>query len=105
MGLPHRTPASPRRTLRGWRDFYNGYDPMFTWWVEEPWKRADSALEAYATLLGEKIMCVRASDKDTIIGDPVGREALQNALAAELPYAPEELIAQARKELAWCQAE
>jgi uncharacterized protein (DUF885 family) len=95
-----------RHTLKGWRDFYNGYDPMFTWWVEEPWKRADTTLEAYATLLGEKIAGVRAADKDTIIGDPVGREALQNALAAEfVPYAPEELIAQARKELAWCQAE
>ena len=95
-----------RRTLKGWRDFYDGYDPLFTWWVEEPWKRADSALGGYATLLGEKIAGVRASDKDTIIGDPVGRDALQNALAAEfIPYAPEELIAHARTELAWCQAE
>jgi len=95
-----------RHTLKGWHDFYNGYDPMFTWWVEEPWKRADTSLDGYATLLSEKIAGVRPSDKDTIIGDPVGREALQNALAAEfMPYSPEELIAQARKELAWCQAE
>ena len=95
-----------RQTLKHWHDFYHGYDPMFTWWVAEPWKRADAALAAYATLLSEKIAGVRASDKDTIIGDPIGREALQNALAAEfIPYAPEELIANARKELAWCQSE
>jgi uncharacterized protein (DUF885 family) len=97
---------SLRQTLKHWHDFYSGYDPMFTWWVSEPWKRADTALAAYATLLSEKIAGVRAADKDTIIGDPIGREALQNALAAEfIPYAPEELIAYARKELAWCQAE
>jgi Bacterial protein of unknown function (DUF885) len=95
-----------RQTLKRWHDFYDGYDPMFTWWVGEPWKRADAALEGYATLLGEKIAGVRASDKDTIIGDPVGREALENALAAEwVPYTPEELIAHAQSELAWCQAE
>jgi len=92
-----------RETLKQWRDFYNGYDPMFTWWVTEPWKRADAALATYATLLDEKIAGVKSSDKDTIVGDPVGREALENALAAEfIPYTPEELIAIGRKEFAWC---
>jgi uncharacterized protein (DUF885 family) len=41
-----------------------------------------------------------------IIGDPIGREALLNELAYEMiPYTPEELIAIARKEMAWCEAE
>ena len=97
---------SLRQTLKRWHDFYNGYDPMFTWWVAEPYKRADAALTAYATLLGEKIAGVKAGDKDTIVGDPVGRDGLQSALAgAFIPYTPEELIAHARQELAWCQAE
>jgi len=97
-----RFTESLRETLKRWRDFYNGYDPVFTWWVAEPWKRADEALGAYATLLDEKIAGVRASDKDTIVGDPVGREAVQDALASEfIPYTPEELIAIGRKEFAW----
>jgi uncharacterized protein (DUF885 family) len=101
-----RTTEALRQTLKQWRDFYNGYDPSFTWWVAEPWKRADAALSAYATLLDEKIAGVRSSDKDTIVGDPIGREAVLDALAAEfVPYTPEELIAIARKELAWCQEE
>jgi uncharacterized protein (DUF885 family) len=101
-----RTTESLRKTLKRWFSFYNGYDPSFTWWVDEPWKRADTALAAYATLLREKIAGISASDKDTIVGDPVGREVLQDALAAELiPYSPEELIAIARTEFAWCRAE
>jgi hypothetical protein len=92
-----------RETLKRWRDFYNGYDPMFTWWVGEPWNRADTALEAYAKLLDERIAGVSASDKDTIVGDPVGLEAVEDALASEfIPYTPEELIAIGRKEFAWC---
>ena len=98
-----RFTESLRETLKQWRDFYNGYDPVFTWWVAEPWKRSDAALSAYAMLLDEKIAGVRSSDKDTIVGDPVGREAIEDALAAEfIPYSPEELIAIGRKEFAWC---
>ncbi|HLM98075.1 MAG TPA: DUF885 domain-containing protein [Bryobacteraceae bacterium] len=98
-----RFTESLRETLKQWRDFYTGYDPVFTWWVAEPWKRADAALGAYATLLDEKIAGVRSSDKDTIVGDPVGREAVEDALASEfIPYTPEELIAIGRKEFAWC---
>ena len=101
-----RTTETLRQTLKQWRDFYYGYDPSFTWWVAEPWKRADAALGAYATLLDEKIAGVRALDKDTIVGDPIGREAVLDALAAEfVPYTPEELIAIARKELGWCKGE
>jgi uncharacterized protein (DUF885 family) len=95
-----------RKTLKEWFDFYNGYDPVFSWWTAEPWKRADAALEAYAALVNEKIAGIKPTDKDTIVGDPVGRDALIAALSAEMiPYTPEELIAVARKELAWCQAE
>ncbi len=98
-----RFTESLRETLKQWHDFYNGYDPIFTWWMAEPWKRADAALGAYASLLDEKVAGVRPSDKDTIVGDPVGREAVMDALAAEfIPYTPEELIAIARKEFAWC---
>ena len=35
---------SLRRTLDSWFGFYNGYDPLFTWWAAEPYKKADQAL-------------------------------------------------------------
>ena len=101
-----RTIESLHRTMKRWFEFYDGYDPAFTWWCAEPWKRTDAALTAYGTLVREKIGGIKASDKDTIVGDPVGRDALVDALAAEMiPYTPEELIANARKEFAWCKAE
>jgi uncharacterized protein (DUF885 family) len=46
----------------------------------------------------------RAGESDDIIGNPIGREGLMNELAFEMiPYTPEELIAIAGRELAWCE--
>ena len=36
-----------RANLTTWFNFYNGYDPMFTWWIEIPYKQVDAALEGY----------------------------------------------------------
>jgi uncharacterized protein (DUF885 family) len=45
-------------------------------------------------------------DDSGITGQPIGRDALMIELAGELiPYSPEELIALARQELTWCDAE
>jgi len=98
--------ASLRAILKTWSTFYDGYDPIFTWWTAEPYKALDKALEEYATALRERVVGVKANDKEAIIGDPIGREALMVELAAEMiPYTPEELIAIAEKEMAWCDAE
>ena len=43
-----------RNTLRAWFGYYNGYDPMFTWWVDEPYKAVDQSLTNYATFLSER---------------------------------------------------
>ena len=95
-----------RQTLRGWYNFHNGYDPMFTWWNAEPYKALDAALEKYANFLRERLVGIKADDKTTIIGDPIGPEALDVELRHEMiPYTPEELIAIANKEFAWCDAE
>ena len=48
-----------RTVLRRWFDFYNGYDPMFTWWVASSHKEADAALLSYATFLREQVAGVR----------------------------------------------
>ena len=97
---------SLRNTLKDWFGFYNGYDPMFTWWVGEPYKQVDKSLADYAAFLREKVVGVKPDDDNAIIGDPIGREALLSELAYEMiPYTPEELIAIAKKEMDWCEAE
>ena len=42
-----------RSNLRGWFRFYDGYDPMFSWWVRAPYQKTDAALEKYTALLNE----------------------------------------------------
>ncbi len=44
-----------RTNLAGWNSFYNGYDPLFTWWMGLPYKHVDAALQGYATFLRDKI--------------------------------------------------
>jgi uncharacterized protein (DUF885 family) len=123
------TASSLRTTLRGWFTFYDGYDPQFTWWAAADYKNADHALEVYIAFLNERVLglhsaapaaspseqapgrgtpptAARAGDTNDIIGNPVGREALLSELAYEMiPYSPEELIAIANKEFAWCEDE
>jgi len=43
-----------RTVLKSWFGFYNDYDPLFTWWLAQPYKEADKALTDYAALLGKK---------------------------------------------------
>ena len=122
-----------RTTLRNWFTFYNGYDPTFTWWNEEAYRSADASLAAYTTFLREKVAglrpaatpelpsqqqqqrgggppiistAARAGETDDIVGNPIGRPGLMSELAYEMiPYTPEELIAIANKEFAWCETE
>ncbi len=94
------------RELKDWFEFYDGYDPQFGWWTRDPYKKATAALENYAKFLREKIVGVKAGEDDPIIGDPIGAEGLKLDLEHEMiPYTPEELIAVAEKEFAWCEAE
>lgn len=48
-----------RNTLRAWFGYYNGYDPLFTWWVDEPYKAVDQSLIAYGVFLNERVAGLR----------------------------------------------
>ena len=101
-----RTIQQLRVTLRNWYNFHAGYDPQFTWWNEQPYKKADDALDAYNKYILDKLVGIRPDDKTTIIGDPIGRDALIEELKFEvIPYTPEELVEIANKEFEWCIAE
>ena len=123
-----------RNTLRSWFTFYDGYDPLFSWWCADTYRTADTALQNYRAFLRERIAGLRPEpaadtpggggsrsggrggsgaaavalpgDSADIIGDPIGRDGLLSELANEMiAYSPEELIAIAEKELLWCEAE
>lgn len=93
-----------RSDLKEWYGFHAGYDPQFSWWARQPYEALDKQMEAHAKLLRDKL--AGANDPETIIGDPIGRDALVADLRHELiAYTPEQLIELAERELAWCQRE
>src|SRR5215212_570913 len=124
-----------QNNLRNWYTFYDGYDPLFTWWNEEPYRSVDQAMTTYASVITERVVGIRSEggqtqagqnrgpsggqgsqrasvssarpgDASDIVGDPIGREALLSELRSEMiPYTPEELIAIGEKEMAWCENE
>ena len=101
-----RTVDRLRDTLKSWFEFYDGYDPIFTWWMTEPYKKTAAAMEKYAALIREKLAGIKPGDRDTIVGDAVGRDMLVSELAYEMiPYTPEEIVEIANREFAWCDAE
>lgn len=94
--------------LKSFYDFYDGYDPNFTWWVPKPYKLLDSALNSYADLIISKgkVNTTQKPDSSGIQGVPIGHDELVRQLKAEMiPYTPEELIKLANKEFAFCDAE
>ena len=44
-----------RSSVTTWFNFYNGYDPLFTWWMGMPYKQVDAALQDYAAFLRDKV--------------------------------------------------
>jgi len=146
--------AQLRNTLRAWYNFYDLYDPKFSWWVDGEYKKADEALDAHAQFLhaasgvpgpldtgaaaggfggrggggrggaggagaeaaggtggGRGGATARANaplgSNEELSGiGPVGNDALVEAFHnAMIPYTPDELIALANKEFAWCDKE
>lgn len=94
------------RTLDQWFRYYDGYDPMFSWWVRAPYGRVKTELEAYEKMLRERIVGYKTGEDEPIVGDPIGTASILRDLAYEMiPYTPEQLVAIAEKEFAWCEAE
>lgn len=94
--------------LKSTFEFYNEYDPLFTWWVPKPFKSLDSTLLAYGKLIKSKgkLNTTQKEDISGIKGVPIGRDELIRQLRTEMiSYTPDELIELANKEFAWCDKE
>ena len=95
-------------TLKDYYNFYNGYDPLFTWWVPVTYTTTDSLLNLFATAIKKKgkINTSQKDDGSGIIGNPIGSVELVRQLRQEfISYTPEDLVEIANKEFAWCDAE
>jgi hypothetical protein len=98
--------ADLRESLEDWYKFYAGYDPAFTWWVKESHDKLNEELDGYVKFLREKVLGIEKGKDEPIVGDPIGREGLEAELAHEMiAYSPEELVAIANREFAWCDVE
>jgi len=63
VALPAAQAATQLRSgIAEWFNFYNGYDPLFTWWMGMPFKQLDAALQDYSTFLRDK---AAKTDADT----------------------------------------
>jgi hypothetical protein len=113
-----------RGTMRNWYAYYQGYDPIFSWWLADPYRKLDESMTRYARTLRERVVGWRqtgtavaaapgaggrgggagqAADADEpIVGVPIGAEGLKADLDYEMiPYTAEELIAIAEREYAF----
>ena len=91
-----------RSILADWNTFYDGYDPMFNFWVREPYQRVDQALQDYTATIDRYMVGIEPGGKPPIIGDPVLEDGLSADLAVEMiPYSAAELIEIGEREFDW----
>lgn len=94
--------------LKDYFNFYNGYDPLFTWWVPKTYSETDSLLNVFSSVIKKKgkANSLQKDDGSGIIGNPIGNTELIRQLKYEwIAYTPDELVDIANKEFAWCDAE
>lgn len=87
--------------------FYYEYNPEFNWWMQAPNKKLMKTFEEYESLLRKHFSNTLVKDDgSSIIGKPLGRDALLKDLSFEfIAYSPEQLISEANKQFAWCEKE
>ncbi len=101
-----RVVESLQSDLAEWHDFYDTYDPQFSWWTRRPFDGAMESLRGMTTIVREKGVGITTDNPNVIVGTPIGRDELVEELRfAMVPYSPEELLAIADREAVWCHAE
>ncbi|MBX7207331.1 MAG: DUF885 domain-containing protein [Verrucomicrobiaceae bacterium] len=93
-------------SLKQWFENYHAFMPEFAWWIKQPYEETAKALEDYGKFLREEIAGIKGKDEDPLIGKVIGAGELKRQLGYEfIPYSPEELIALAEREFAWCEGQ
>jgi len=82
--------------LAHWWKFIGGYSPDVTWWCSENVSNLEDCLQSLRLSLTVHI-------GDELIGQPVGRDVLEQHLAASwIAHSVDDLIAAAEREWQWC---
>jgi hypothetical protein len=86
-----------RAVTSEWFNFYNGYDPLFTWWMDMPYRKVEESLRAYSTLLRDKV----AAENLTVEATPSAVAAIAPASPSKYPDVPDlnEIIALPQDEM------
>ena len=92
------------RQLQDTHKYYEGYDPAYTWWASKPFEACKQAVTNHRKMIREKLASLDDSDKDKIVGVPIGNDELLKELRyAWIPYSPQELISIGEREMKWCE--
>ena len=92
--------------LRNWYRFTSGYDPEFSWWTADPYRRVTEGMTQYQRAIREVVVGQKQGEEEPIIGDPIGIPGVNADLGFEMiAYTPQELIRIAEQEFAWIEAE
>jgi len=54
-----------RNGIATWYRYYDGFDPMFTWWMKDPYAKLTESLTAYARTLRERVVGFRPAQLAT----------------------------------------
>ena len=101
--LAGRAKACERR-LDDWYKHYAIHNPGFDWWLKKPVEDAKRELSEYDKWLREKMAGIKDRDNAPPFGEAVGAERLAELIGQEfIAYTPEELLALAEREFAWCE--
>lgn len=89
-----------RNTVGQWFRYYNGYDPLFSWWVANPYQKLDESLRRYAQTIRQRVVGIQEAGAPAagtmVTGGPGGggsggggggaaAQAPRNAAAANEP--------------------
>jgi hypothetical protein len=82
--------ASLRRTLRAWFTFYDSYDPLFSWWVSQPYQGVDRQLEAFQQRIEKS--CEGLDDNQSLAFQLADWSDRLRGASAETPFLSRELL-------------
>ena len=62
-----------RNIVGGWYRYYDGYDPLFSWWVKEPYTTLDAAMTNYARAIRTRLVGLPAAGQQVANNSGGGR--------------------------------